>query len=61
VNSAPGTQDALYDKSMSYTSTFENYLMYQPPAGVWIAVKEYSWNFQVSATNQRLSHKGRGA
>ncbi len=49
--SPQGNNAPLYDKSISYNANFETYLMYAPPGGVWIALQEFTWNFQVSATN----------
>jgi hypothetical protein len=45
------TNSAMHDQSITYNASYETYLMYQAPGGVWIALQEYTWNFQITDTN----------
>jgi len=47
------TDEALHDKSLTFNNSFETYLMYRPSNGAWIALSEYTWNFQIKQENVR--------
>ncbi len=47
----PYIRQAVNSLSLSYSGSFKSYLMYQPGAGVWVALAENDWSFNWTVEN----------
>ena len=51
TSDAPAYVAPMTAYSMSSSNSFQTYLMYQPPMGVWVALSETDWSYSLSVRN----------
>jgi len=55
VGDAPGDSVPVNGEEIVMSDSFRTYLMFRPAGGVWVALSQYNWSYQVAARNDPVN------